>query len=132
MNLKVFGRTVLIVVAGLLAVACAPTPVMNIDDAAVVANKPAVTQEDVGKAIIRAGAALNMQMVIVRPGVINATYAPRGDFSAVMEIRYTAQKYSIHYKDSQNLNYDGTNIHRNYNGWVQNLDRNIKAQLSTL
>jgi hypothetical protein len=32
--------------------------------------------------------------------------------------------------DSTNLNYDGTNIHRNYNGWITNLDKAIRSQLT--
>jgi len=31
-----------------------------------------------------------------------------------------------------NLNYDGSTIHANYNGWVQNLERAIRAQVSAL
>ncbi len=132
MNMKKLARTVLIVAAGLVAIGCAPTAVMNINDAPVVANKPSVTLDDVGKAIVRAGAAIGFQMVMNRPGVITGTYAPRGDFTAVVEIKYSTQKYSINYKDSQGLNYDGTNIHRNYNNWIIRLDQSIKTQLSTL
>ena len=47
---------------------------------------------------------------------------------------YSTKAYSIVYKDSQNLDYNGTTktIHRAYNGWVQNLDRGIRTQLSLL
>ena len=38
--------------------------------------------------------------------------------------------YSILYRDSNNLDYDGVNIHSNYNGWVQRLSAEINAQLS--
>ena len=48
------------------------------------------------------------------------------------EHRHKNKNYSINYKDSTNLDYDGTNIHRNYNGWIANLDRAIKTQLATL
>jgi hypothetical protein len=49
---------------------------------------------------------------------------------AKIDIMYDKTKYSIHYKDSKNLNYDGTNIHTNYNGWIQRLDQTIQAQLT--
>jgi len=49
---------------------------------------------------------------------------------AIVDITYTKKAYNIKYKNSQNLSYDGTNIHSNYNGWVQNLSRQIQAQLS--
>jgi hypothetical protein len=49
-----------------------------------------------------------------------------------MEIKYDTKQYSIAYKDSQGLQYDGAQIHKTYNGWVQRLDGRIKAQLSQL
>jgi hypothetical protein len=49
-----------------------------------------------------------------------------------MDIKYNTKSYSIEYKDSQGLKYDGTNIHKNYNSWVMNLDNRIRAQLSTM
>jgi hypothetical protein len=51
---------------------------------------------------------------------------------AVVDVNYTPQTYSITYKDSSNLGYDGQSIHKNYNGWVQNLDKAIRAQLGAL
>ena len=45
---------------------------------------------------------------------------------------YSVKSYSIRYKDSTELGYDGGSIHQNYNGWVQNLDKGIRAQLNTL
>jgi len=51
---------------------------------------------------------------------------------AQVDIKYSTIAYSITYKDSSNLKYDGTKIHSNYNGWIQNLDKAIKIQLSTM
>jgi hypothetical protein len=51
---------------------------------------------------------------------------------AVVDIDYDQRAYNIRYKDSTNLDYTGTTIHRNYNGWVENLDKAIKAQLAGL
>jgi hypothetical protein len=36
------------------------------------------------------------------------------------------------YRDSKDLNYDGSNIHSNYNNWIRNLDQAIKQQLASL
>jgi hypothetical protein len=113
-----------------LMLGCAATPVYNVESAPVVTNKPASAQ-DVEKAIIRAGAGLGWQMIAKGPGRIEGVLALR-THRAVVDITYDAKKYSIKYKDSQDLNYDGTNIHRNYNGWIQNLDKGIRAQLSTI
>ena len=51
---------------------------------------------------------------------------------AQVEIPYDRVTYSILYRDSNNLDYDGVNIHSNYNGWVQRLSAEINAQLSKL
>lgn len=67
----------------------------------------------------------------MEPGYIVGTLKLRSHV-AVVDIRHTTKSYSITYKDSTNLDYDGTNIHRNYNGWISNLDRAIKTQLATL
>jgi len=50
----------------------------------------------------------------------------------VVDVNYGVKFYSILYKDSTELGYDGQNIHPNYNGWIQNLDKGIRAQLSIL
>ncbi len=40
---------------------------------------------------------------------------------AQVDIKYDETGYSITYKDSTNLDYDGTEIHRNYNGWIREM-----------
>ena len=52
-----------------------------------------------------------------------ATYAPS-------DIPYSTARYSITYKSSENLQAANGTIHKNYNGWIQNLTRGINAQLS--
>jgi hypothetical protein len=129
--MKRLTRILLIVVPALLALGCAPlAPVVNVTDAPTTTNRPA-SLDEIGNAIVRAGASLNMQMRKVRPGFVEAVYAIRG-LSATMDIKYNTKSYSIEYKDSQGLKYDGTNIHKNYNSWVMNLDNRIRAQLSTM
>lgn len=132
MNANQFVRVLFALASLILIAGCAPVhPIMNITDAPVVANKPSVTLDEVGKAIVRAGAAIGIQMIISTPGHIVGTYA-KTDFRAVFDVRYNTRSYSITYKDSQGLKYDGTNIHRQYNVWISNLDRNIRAQLSAI
>ena len=53
------------------------------------------------------------------------------DHRAVVDIDYTPRTYSIRYKDSSSLDYDGSSIHKNYNGWIENLDRAIRNRLLT-
>lgn len=130
--MKTFGMSLSLVLV-LLTAACVSTiPVYNVANQAVVtvAGKPLVL-EDVSKAIFRAGGTLGWSMKQIEPGYIVGTLKLR-EHIAIVDIRYTAQAYSINYKDSTNLKYDGANIHGNYNGWIRNLNNAIKTQLLVL
>ena len=88
--------------------------------------------DNIGKQyIFAAGTGLGWMMKEVEPGHIVATLALRSHIAKV-DIKYDKKSYSITYKDSENLNYNGKSIHSNYNGWIQNLNRSIQAQLSNL
>ena len=106
-------------------------PILNITSApATAANGKVLSPEQVKASIIRAGAALGWQMKDEAPGKITATIMLR-KHTANIEIPYSAKEYSIVYKDSTNLDAtgDGT-IHKNYNGWITNLNKGITTQLS--
>lgn len=121
----------MVALAVLLMMGCrGAVPVYNVSAAPVAANKP-VTTADVEKAIIRAGNTLGWQMVPRGPGKVEGTLLLRRH-RAVVDVDYDVKSYSIKYKDSSELNYDGQNIHSNYNGWIQNLDKAIKVQLSNM
>ena len=125
-------RRILIVLAAVLLAACAKgQPVYNVHDSVVVTNKANPTPDDVRQAIIRAGTQLGWQMRADRPGHILGTLTLRTHV-AVVDIDYDRKAYSIKYKDSTNLEYNGSTIHGNYNSWVQNLDRAIKSQLTSI
>jgi hypothetical protein len=116
----------------LLAGGCrAPMPIYNVTDAPLVASKPNPSLDEIGKAIQRAGAALGWQMKETKPGHMLGTLNLRKHV-AVVDVNYSVKSFSIQYKDSTELGYDGQNIHPNYNGWIQNLDKGIRAQLSLL
>ena len=110
---------------------CARTgPIYNVNDAPVAtASGKAATAAQVRNAIITAGSGLGWRMADAGPGKLVGTLDIR-THQAVVDIPYSAKSYSIVYKSSQNLNESGGTIHTNYNGWVQNLDRAIRAQLS--
>src|SRR3954468_2830138 len=116
-----FARKIVLALLTVTALgACARmAPVYNVPDMPVVANKPEPTLDDVSKAIIRAGATLGWQMVATKPGLIVGTLNVR-EHQAMVDVSYTPKTYSITYKNSNNLSYDGQNIHKNYNGWIQN------------
>ena len=118
------------IVLTMALIGCRTAPVYNVTDAPVNVSEKA-TAEDVKKAILSAGAGLGWQMKEVEPGHIVGSLFLR-KHSAVVDIPYSKDSYSINYKDSSELDYDGSNIHSNYNGWIQNLDRAIQARLSIL
>src|SRR5580704_1949153 len=98
---------------------CRSAPIHDVVAAPVVTSKPA-SMEGVQKAILLAGGALGWKMEPQDPGRITGILELR-THRAVVEVTYDTKAYNIKYKDSSNLDYDGTNIHKNYNGWIENL-----------
>jgi hypothetical protein len=105
-------------------------PIYDVVAAPVVTSKP-VTMEAVRNAIVVAGSGLGWRMEPRTPGTITGVLDLR-DHRAVVEVTYDTKTYNIKYKDSSNLNYSGTTIHKNYNGWVENLDKAIRVQLANI
>ncbi|TQV63700.1 MAG: hypothetical protein FNT29_06590 [Halothiobacillaceae bacterium] len=130
-----FGKKSLVAASIILATVaitgCKSAPVQNVVDAPVTTATQKYAQDDVRKAILNAGAKLGWQMKDVEPGYMIATLTLRTHLAQV-DIHYNKQNYNIVYKNSTNLDYDGTSIHSNYNGWIQNLDNAIRANLSAL
>jgi hypothetical protein len=110
---------------------CRTVAVYDVVDAPVVtpAGGQKLSSAQVRNAIIRAGQGLGWQIKEVQPFLLEGTLHLRTHMARV-NIPYSAERYSIVYKDSENLQYDGKMIHSNYNGWVQNLDKAIKTQLA--
>lgn len=127
MKFRIFATLMVVILLG----ACRTVSVYDVRDAAVVSNVASVSKEDVRKAIIRAGSALGWQIQENGPNALVGTLKLR-EHIAVVDIPYSAKQYSIVYKSSTNLNYDGATIHSNYNGWIQNLQKGINSQLNTL
>ena len=117
----------------LLAVGCASTrPIVNVTDVPVVVsrgNQLSATQ--VRDAIMRAGGSLGWQMTATDPGLIAGRLNLR-KHAAMIDVRYNAKTYSILYKDSSNLDYQNGQIHKNYHGWIENLDRSIRNELAAI
>lgn len=105
-------------------------PIYNVADAPVTsATGKALTNDQVKQAIIRAGAALGWVMKEAGHGKLTGHLAVR-KHTAEIEIPYSPKAYSINYKGSTNLDEADGKIHKNYNGWIQNLSKGINAQLS--
>jgi hypothetical protein len=109
---------------------CSTAPIMNVDKAAVTSasGKP-LSQDQVRNAIVRAATSLGWQVKDEGPGLMVGTLQLR-THTAVIEIPYSTSTYGIKYRSSVDLNESGGMIHKNYNGWIQNLTRGINAQLS--
>lgn len=109
---------------------CAGVPILNVNDALTTnAAGKAQSKEEVRAAILRAGAALGWQIKDEGPNMLVGTLQLRKHL-AVVEIPYSTTNYSIKYRSSLNLDQKGVTIHKNYNGWIQNLTRGINAQLT--
>ena len=87
------------------------------------------TEAQVKDAIIKAGAQRQWIMSDAGPGVIKGKLQNR-DHVADIKINYSATSYSIVYVSSINLMAANGKIHRNYNRWVQNLDKDIQVTLA--
>ena len=106
-------------------------PVFDVTDAPVPSSSVrTLDAAQVRAAIIRAGAALGWQVSDAGPGRLVATIALR-KHTAEVEIPYSESAFSIIYKNSTNLDAADGQIHKNYNGWIQNLNRGIVTQLAT-
>ncbi len=123
--IKIAALALVVALAG-----CNSVPIQNVDQApAISASGKPLSRDQVRGAIVRAGAALGWQMKDESPNMLVGTIALR-NHSAVVEIPYSANNYSVKYRSSANLDEKDGNIHKNYNGWIQNLQRGINAQLS--
>ena len=87
----------------------------------------AKTISNVEKSIIKGAVSLGWQANVVEQGKVEATLFIRSH-KLVVEITHDDKNYSIVYKDSVNLKYDGENIHRQYANWVNNLINAINAE----
>jgi hypothetical protein len=125
-----FHKTLAVLAVAAFVAGCNTMPIQNVAQApATSASGKQLSKDQVRSAIVRAGAALGWQMKDEGANMLVGTITLR-KHSAVIEIPYSATSYSIKYRSSEGLDESGGNIHKNYNGWIQNLNRGITAQLS--
>ena len=119
-------------VAFVTLAACTSAPIRNVSDAPVVTGSgKALNADQVRVAIVGAGTGLGWTMASTTPGLVTGRIALRGH-TASIDVRYTPTTYSIAYKDSTNLDFGNGQIHKNYNGWIENLNRDIRANLMAM
>lgn len=49
----------------------------------------------------------------------------------VLDVLYDENVFSFQYVSSSGLSYDGTNVHRAYNNWISELERQIQARATS-
>jgi hypothetical protein len=119
-----------VLVIALALAGCTTSPILNVSDATVTAPAgKALSKDQVRQAIMRAGAGLGWQITDEGPNMLVGTIHLR-DHKAVVEIPYSTASYSLRYRSSVNLYEKDGKIHKNYNGWIQNLQKGINTQLS--
>jgi hypothetical protein len=115
-------------VMAMFAVGCSRTP-LNVPSAPVVTQKPNPTPDEIAKAIVRAGVNTNWRITEQGPGQLLG-FRSQGPHSASISISYSPQSYAITLKESTMG--DAERIHKTYNRWVQELEMQIRSQLSAL
>lgn len=104
-------------------------PVYNIHDAHILTSSGgAPTLDQVQQAFQLAANEKGWQVRVVEPGHLVASINVRRHFAQI-DVKFSPQQYSILYKDSQVLKYDGQEIHRNYNKWIKLLDEKFRQNL---
>ncbi len=123
---------VILAILAITVVGCNSVPISNVSTTPVTtASNKSLSQDQVRAAIVRAGAALGWQFKDEGASTLNGSINLR-THSADIEIPYSATSYSIKYRSSTNLDAKDGSIHKNYNGWIRNLNRGIAAELSKL
>lgn len=111
--------------------------VVNHDNIAVATGtgKPA-TAEQVKHAIMKGGANKGWTFTQTTDGKLLANLVVRNKHTVAADIGYAADKYSVTYQSSINMNYETRDgqpfIHPKYNGWVQNLLTEVRLELMKL
>lgn len=132
MNRRMFKSFAAVAVFLLLTGFGSGAPIYNVLSSPIPPN-PAATMENIQKAVMRAGLTLGWQIAPKGPGQIEGVLILR-KHRAVVDITYDTKSFNINYKDSANLDYSEKDktIHSNYNGWIQNLEKGIRAQVTVL
>ena len=95
------------------------------------------SSEDVKKAVRKALFERDWETREIGPGHLQGKHTKSGGKDklhvAVLDVRFDAKSVRIGYKDSQELNYDKESgvIHKTYNNWIRNLEKNVRANLGS-
>lgn len=111
-----------------LFTACTPEPIYNVKSSPI--QKPK-SSEKTYEAIMKAGKKLGWRLTKTsEEGKLKGILHIRVHV-AIVKISYSDSEYSITYVGSKKLKYneETQEIHKNYNGWIKNLKRDIDINL---
>ena len=124
-----------IVFAALLALsACGSNPpVFNIEGSPIPLKTDGskLSMNEISTAIIHAATYKRWTTQKTGEGKIRANIYVRSH-TAITDIEFNDESFSIQYVDSSNLEYKNGKIHGNYNKWIGNLNREIQLELNRI
>jgi len=107
-------------------------PVYNIVDAPIVTSSGKTpTSNQIEQAFTNAAHYKGWSVKPDGKGALIASIHVRRHYAEIA-MTHTDSTYSITYRNSKVLLYDGKKIHRNYNKWVKLLDRKFRENLNKL
>ena len=130
---SLFGILPFIALLAMPAQAASTAPMYKPEPILVPADKG---PEAVKKAVRKAFFDKNWEAREIGPGHLQGKHTKSGKDKmhvAVVDVRFDAKSVRISYKDSQELNYNKESgvIHKTYNNWIRNLEKNIRANLGS-
>ena len=130
-----FSLPVVFLAAIALAGCRGTVPVENVHNAAygvaAYSSSQPLTLEDYEQAIVRAGTQRDWVFERVGPGHLVGTNVVRGKHTAIVDVTFNTETFSIDYKDSKNLKWNPSTqeIHPNYNAWIGLLKTDIQTEI---
>ena len=124
---KSLSNIIVIILFTLVLSGCRTAPIYNARDIPI-SPRPSATDEEIEKAIWLAGRRLEWRINKVRPREMQGLFRKQAHTATVL-IPYDKTQFSIIYVDSENLDYDGSKIHENYNVWIQRLVDQIQNEI---
>lgn len=123
--------TLALVLAG-----CRAAPLLDIKGApyGAATSYKRLSYQDYENAIIRAGAQRDWVFKRLGQGHLEGRINVRGKHTAVVDIYFDTNEFSIIHKASSGLKFDpsqGT-IHPNYNSWIMNLEQDIRSEVQVM
>jgi hypothetical protein len=92
-----------------------------------------VTLAQIQRNVEQTAIGLGWELSDVKTGSFIARRSWDGDkHNVAVDVVYDAQRFSIRYKDSKAMSYNGRSIHHTYNDMVELLRDKIKTNISTL